>query len=164
MDFNIWAAFLGGAFGWVVRSVFDIYYLGRRDRIRALNLVRADIQSVKDISSALQQQEFFDALKNINTLGVEFVDKLYVTASIRAPETDTRILDRLGDALFRLEPDLQKEIVGIYRNLVTVRLMLDRVFTHYDKKEYDQAVGILEHVTPLIRTMKRQAKFIMERT
>ncbi len=157
----VWAAFLGGAFGWIVRSVFDIYYVARRDRIRALNLVRADMQSISETAFALRQEEFLTALKNIDNVGVDFVDNLYVTASVRAKETDTRVIDRLGDTLLRLEPSLQREIVSIYRSLVTIRLLMDRLFEHYEREEYRQAGDIANHVTPMTIRIKRQAKLLL---
>ena len=163
MNVAVWAAFLGGAFGWIVRSVFDIYYVGRRDRVRALNLVRADMQSIADTALALKQEEFLTALKNIDKVGVDFVQKLHITASIRAKETDTRVIDRLGDALLRLEPALQQDIVSIYRNLVTVRLLMDRLFEHYGREEYQQAVDIANHLTPLTLKLKRQAKSLISK-
>lgn len=161
MNIAVWAAFLGGAFGWIVRSVFDIYYVAQRDRIRALNLVRADMQSIEETALALRQEEFLTALKNIDRVGVDFVDKLYITASVRAKDTDTRVIDRLGDALLRLEPSLQREIVSIYRNLVTIRLLMDRLFEHYERNEHGRAADIANHVTPLTMKLKRQAKSLL---
>jgi hypothetical protein len=161
LNIAVWAAFLGGAFGWIVRSGFDIYYVARRDRIRALNLVRADMQSITETALALRQEEFLTALKNIDKVGVDFVDKLYITASVRAKDTDTRVIDRLGDALLGLEPSLQREIVSIYRNLVTIRLLMDRLFEHYDRKDHGRAADIANHVTPLTTKLKRQAKSLL---
>ncbi|HEY7885440.1 MAG TPA: hypothetical protein VIC08_10880, partial [Cellvibrionaceae bacterium] len=140
------------------RSVFDIFYLGRRDRRRVLNLVRADVLSILETSTALRQEEFFVALKNIDKVGVDFVDKLFITASVRAKDTDTKLIDQMSDLLVRLDPALQQEIVSVYRLLITCRLLSERVFTCYEQERYEDAVSVVCHLTPLILRLKKNAK------
>lgn len=161
MTLAVWAAFLGGAFGWIVRSIFDIFYLARRDRDRAINLVRADLESIEETSLALRQEEFFVALRKMDKVGVEFVDRLFITASVRAADTDTRVLDRMGDVLLRLEPDLQSDIISTYRLLVTCRLLSDRLFQHFEAREYEKAVDIANHLVDLIARLKKKAAALL---
>lgn len=157
METAVWAAFLGGAFGWIVRSFFDIFYVNRRDRIQLLNLIRADLSSLQSTASALGQEEFITALSRIDKVGKEFVDELYITACVRAQTVDTRVVERFGSGLYKVEPSLQSKIVSVYRSLVTIRLLYDKVLTHYEKDELETASKVAMRLSTLSSRLKREA-------
>ncbi|WP_167647426.1 hypothetical protein [Mameliella alba] len=163
MNAAVWAAFFGGAFGWIIRSLFDIFYLHRRDRKQVASLIRADFQSIAATAGVLRQEEFLTALIRIDAVGKDFVDRLYVTASVRAKAVDTRVIDRFGDGFSKLDPNLQSEIVSVYRALITIRLLLDRLFDVYEGGDIKLAIVIAEETVPLIGLLKSKANSLLER-
>jgi hypothetical protein len=149
-----------GSIGWIIRSLFDVFYVERSKRRSVSNAIAAEIYSIEFAYKELKQREYINAIAQADE---SRLIELRDYASVQAGEVNTNLLDRFGSDLYLLPLDLLNDVFEIYRILVILRLQFSRIEQLLAQEKVDEAQALARRFLLLADPASTKAPKLIER-